>query len=336
MAEPNYANDCNGDVLFECNRLAAKYREPSYYPPVFPDDPVRADALVRTAIDGALTGCAEANYDLCFTLSDLLLRFTSPPADPRYSDEGRMQAYLTSTESGCESGIPAACYWRSVAFNRHLPEAYEIGLSLEQAKGMTRAEAEASLASTKAAFQNRALAAATAQVASLRQTCASNAPTDCRALAVLLSEYADLRRTPNEHVSLLLDACTTSDRTTCTKLSSALFALGMAPVSPQNISLKAASLQSLNRTCAAGNAAHCLILSNEGRKDPTLDALQFLTKACTAGAKDACLSLATRHLFTYGDTKNTDDLLPATNLLERACDLKSNTACHILEHLTKG
>ena len=108
-AEQQYENDCDGTVLFECNKIAAKYREPSFFPPPFPHDPARADALVRTAIDGALVGCGGSNYDLCFTLSDLLLRFTTQPDDPRYSDLGRMTAYIAGTEAGCDKGIATAC-----------------------------------------------------------------------------------------------------------------------------------------------------------------------------------------------------------------------------------
>ena len=335
-AEGGYENGCDGTVLFECNKIAAKCREPSFSPPPFPNDPYRADALVRTAIDGALTGCEGRNYDLCFTLSDLLLRFVTQPDDPRYSDLGRITAYLAATEAGCDAQITAACYWRSVAFNPLMPEGYEIGLALQMADGLTRPQAEAALANTRALFKSRTTDVATLEVAQLRRTCTLTNTPDCTALAVLLTEYEALRTTPFEHLPLILRACTTTDRTTFIKVSVTLFSLGMAPVNPDTLALNSRTIDNLKSTCAAGNAAHCLILAKEARNDPTLDRTKLRQLACDLGAGDACLSLAQSQLYTFGDTKDPVDLLPATNWLEQGCTLKSNLACHVLEHLSKG
>src|SRR6056297_1690001 len=113
-ASADGAATCDPTNALECQQIALNYT--LFNAPPFPVDPDRADALARLAVDGALEGCAGANYTLCYTLGDEALPLAADADPERYSLAARVAAYRSLTEAGCERGDPEACYWRSVLY----------------------------------------------------------------------------------------------------------------------------------------------------------------------------------------------------------------------------
>lgn len=334
-SEEPYASTCDGAVPWECIALAAKYLDPNASTPPFPHDPKRADALLRIAIDGALDACGGRDPKLCFVLLFVPNTLSEPLSDPRYTPSNLFNAYVTLNETACAKGIRAACYNRAIVFSPESAD-YETGLQREIAGGLTRPQAEAALAAENEIYRQRAAAIPTQRAQDLRTSCSPETPADCSALALLLADYPQLRQDSFEHLTLALAACRTDDRSACTAVEKAIFELDADPAHTANQARKAQTLAALETTCAAGNGAHCVILAYRAEVETLSLSGPYLETACTSGAGDACLMLAHWSLSAYGEDKSPDTLERATDLADRACQLKTNEACHILEHLSKG
>ena len=336
-AEQPYAHTCDGSVLFECMALAVKYTQAPQFAWDFPTDPARADALLRIAIDGAIEGCEGGVFALCYSLGEMDPPFATPPTEPRYTPRGRMQTYVAATEAACAAGQAEACYWRSTAFPKYKPQSFELGLQMMQAKGLTREEAVDRLLQDKTLFQERARTAAQTQASTLRDSCTVGEVDACAQLGTLLKDYDNLRATPFEHIPLLLDACTIARPAACLGLNNAVG--GLATTQPARATegpVQQAAIAQMQTRCTDGNVAHCAALAQLAHIDKTLDRKALNARACDGGMGGRCLQMASAHLWDYDASKAPADLAAATDLLTRACDLQSHTACHILEHLSNG
>lgn len=320
---------CDGSVRDECKFLAELYRSPSYGITKIPNDPARADALIKTAIEGAIEGCSGANYDLCYTLIDDALQPSVPLGEYRYTLSGRVQTYLSGTEAGCDSGYAMACYWRSEAFPDFLPETYEIGVSLEMAEGKSRDQAEFALIADRHAYLERSRATAKEQVATLRRTCTAQNTNDCAALGKLLFSFRSLANSPTEHLTLLMETCSNADPGACDYL-------GYAFVDSLDETVKSEFKQQLLSDCHAGNAAKCIMRVALTRSSDTLDIYAVNALACKYGSGKGCLENAVNNLNSFERSKDPNTQATAVVLLFLACKLKTNKACHLIEHLTKS
>lgn len=320
---------CDGQKLHECNLLAEMYRSESYGIPEIPNDLSRSDALMKTAIDGAITGCGGTDFDLCFTLKDEVMRPSAPLGAPRYTLQGRIQAYLSGTEAGCNNGHPEACYWRSVVFREFQHDTYEIGVSLKMAEGKSRSDAIEALEIEKRKYKERAHAAAKARVAALRDLCTQQNTQDCATLGSLLFSYKKLRDTPDEHLPHLVRTCSATHPKSCSILG---FAATQIADDAKISDLK----KQLLAGCHAGNGEKCMVSVRLARSSDLLDINATYEQACLHGSGAGCLERAINHLQEFERGNDADSLATGTELLIRACDLRISKACHLLEHLSKG
>ncbi|MEP3054931.1 MAG: hypothetical protein ABJO78_12435, partial [Ascidiaceihabitans sp.] len=165
---------------------------------------------------------------LCVTfLGDVGNPFPGLPETGRYSDLGRMKAYLEYTEKGCTNGQAEACYWRSIAFPFYKPELIDIGIALEVAKGQTRAQAERGLSEQSALYENLLTTTARTQIANLRVACAAQTAGACAALGGLLFDYDEFETSAFEHIPLLFKSCTPTTPSACFSLNSAIGRLAL-------------------------------------------------------------------------------------------------------------
>lgn len=314
-----------------------RYLDDAYGTPPFPADPDRALALKRMAIDGAHAGCSGENYNMCYVLSDVSTPFPGQPETGPYSATGRMQAYLNYTETGCANGDPAACYWRSAAFPRYKPEVVAVGIALEMAKGQTQRQAAQTIAQQTAAYKQQILPAARTKAASLRPACSGGDAVACADLGELLHDFDEVRTTEFEHIALLYDACAPQTPAACFSLDKAIGRLARTrPSRATEAPVRDTWINALRATCDTGNAAHCQVLVDLAGSNDALDKSALQSTACQAGSAKSCTSMARSHLRDYEKSEAPEDLQTAVNLLTRACTLKDNQACHMLEHLSKG
>lgn len=336
-AQDGYANTCDPTHQFECTGLALKYLSAPYGTPRFPNDPKRADALIRMGLDGAHAGCAGADYSQCYSLSDLLIRPSDAPAPGPYSDAGRMKAYIENTEARCYAGEAEACYWRSVAFPHYKPELMDVGVAIEVAKGLSKSDALAAVQSQSRTFKRRILPTAIAQLPTLQNNCAQNVPNTCAKLGELLSDHEVLRSAPFEHIAILFDACDDSTPRACSSLKNAISTLAIIkPKQAVETPIRTKWVAAVKQECSAGRIEFCEILVDLARSNNELDRDTQLMIACDTGSAKNCRKIAQTRLREYDENQVPSDLQAAVDLLTTACASNDNMACHMLEHLSKG
>lgn len=320
---------CDGQDPRECYFLAAMYRSESYGIPEIPNDLPRSDALVKTAIDGAIKGCSGADYDLCTPLIDENIQPTTPLGTSRYTMPGRVQAYLSGTEAGCAEGDPFACKFRSAIYADLDSQLTEIGLSLKTADGASPSDAFKEIVDERRHYGERAHSAAKAKLTALRRACTNKNTQDCATLGSLLFSFGSLRNSPDEHLAHLLRTCSAAHPKSCS-------ILGFAAAQITDAAEKTALKQQLLADCHAGNGEMCMVRVRLARSSDPLDINATYEQACLHGSGAGCLARAINHLQEFDREQDIDMLATATQMLGRACDLKTSKACHLLEHLPEG
>ena len=321
---------CDEQEPYECYFIAAMYRSESSGILQIPNDLPRSDALIKTAIDGAIKGCSGADYDLCTPLIDENIQPTIPFGAHRYTIEGRVQAYLSGTEAGCAKRDPFACQFRSAIYADLDSQLTEIGLSLKTADGTSPSDAFTEIVDERRQYAERAQLAAKAKITALRRACTNQNTQDCAALGSLLFTSGSLRNSPDEHMIHLVRACSVTHPKSCHVLRNAMIAIR------QDRTAIAALKQQFETECDAGNGEKCMVRVSLARSSDALDLNATYEKACHFGSGIGCLERAVNHLQEFERGNDASALTAATQLLTRACDLKVSKACHLLEHLSEG
>ncbi|SPH21798.1 hypothetical protein ASD8599_02547 [Ascidiaceihabitans donghaensis] len=334
IAQEAYKNTCDPAHYTVCIDLSEKY-ENGYAP--FPQDPDRAETLRESVLSYARANCGNGKGKTCSVLSKHFYKLSFSEKTPPEEYLAQLVTIRMLAKTGCAAGDPEACFFLSANTSRDYRNLRLQALMIETRGRDDQSDQLHDLRTTLDAETDMWYAQTKTHAQSifdaLHPNCSPAAPEICGAMADA-ARY--LEHTEPTRLALYDQACFGGAPQFCEGLGNQLFSI----LNEVDADTKAQTAARLETACADGLAEACAALLPAIPLFPienfSAAATPFQTRACTSGHTKSCGALGRRVFKAYLKSENTADLQNARNYLESGCAGDDVSACHMLEHLSKG